>query len=95
MTDHDERPDRDQVIAEHERHRGHIEEFGGGEVSGAIGSSVSSDLAGPGAAETAAGSVRASTRSLAAFSKAFIKRLIAARRGACQPRAWAGSAGRT
>jgi hypothetical protein len=32
MTDHGEAPDREHVIAEHERRRGHIEEYGGGEI---------------------------------------------------------------
>jgi hypothetical protein len=32
MTDHGERPERDEVIREHERRRGHIEEFAGGEL---------------------------------------------------------------
>ena len=32
MSDHGERPDRDDVIAEHERQRGHLEDYGGGEV---------------------------------------------------------------
>jgi hypothetical protein len=32
MTDHGEAPERERVILEHERQRGHIEEFGGGEV---------------------------------------------------------------
>jgi hypothetical protein len=32
MTDHGETPEREHVIAEHGRRRGHIEEYGGGEV---------------------------------------------------------------
>jgi hypothetical protein len=32
MTDHGEAPDREHVIAEHEQRRGHIEEYGGGEI---------------------------------------------------------------
>ncbi len=32
MTDHGEASERERVIAEHERRRGHVEEFGGGEV---------------------------------------------------------------
>ena len=32
MTDHGEAPDREHVIAEHERRRGPIEEYGGGEI---------------------------------------------------------------
>jgi hypothetical protein len=32
MTDHGEASERERVIAEHERQRGHVEEFGGGEV---------------------------------------------------------------
>ncbi len=32
MTTAEDRPDRDRVIAEHERERGHIEEFAQGEI---------------------------------------------------------------
>jgi hypothetical protein len=32
MTDHGEASERERVIQEHERRRGHIEEYGGGEV---------------------------------------------------------------
>jgi hypothetical protein len=32
VTDHAERPERDDVTAEHERRRGPLEEYGGGEI---------------------------------------------------------------
>jgi hypothetical protein len=32
MTDHGERTARDALIAEHERRRGHLQEYGGGEI---------------------------------------------------------------
>ena len=32
MTDHGETPEREQVIAEHERRRGSIQEYGEGEI---------------------------------------------------------------
>jgi hypothetical protein len=32
MTDHGEAAERERVIAEHEGQRGHVEEFGGGEI---------------------------------------------------------------
>jgi hypothetical protein len=32
MSDHGETSERERVIAEHERQRGHVEEFGDGEV---------------------------------------------------------------
>jgi len=32
MTDHGEAPEHEHVIAEHERRRGRVEEYGGGEI---------------------------------------------------------------